>query len=59
MTAPVHTPAHTPAPHEPLLALERPATVRDRFTARVTDPRVDHRVVSALVVGTDAVLRWR
>jgi hypothetical protein len=40
----------------PLLSVERQATVRDRYTVRVPDGRVDFRVAAAVAVGMDALL---
>ncbi|NYG56523.1 hypothetical protein [Nocardioides perillae] len=40
----------------PLLSVEREASVRDRYTVRVPDPRVDFRVAAAVAVGLDALL---
>jgi hypothetical protein len=41
----------------PLLSVERQATVRDRYTVRVPDDRVDFRVAAALAVGLDALMQ--
>lgn len=40
----------------PLLSVERQATVRDVYTVRVPDPRVDFRVAAAVAVAMDALL---
>ena len=40
----------------PLISIERQATVRDKYTVRVPDPRVDFRVAAAVAVGMDALL---
>ena len=39
-----------------LISIERQATVRDKYTVRVPDPRVDFRVAAAVAVGMDALL---
>jgi hypothetical protein len=41
---------------QPLLSVERQATVRDRYTVRVPDPRVDFRVAAAVAVAMDALM---
>lgn len=41
----------------PLLSSERQATLRDRYTVRVPDPRVDFRVAAAIAVGVDALMQ--
>ena len=41
---------------QPLLSIERQGTVRDRYTVRVPDPRVDFRVAAALAVAMDALM---
>ena len=41
---------------QPLLSVERQGTVRDRYTVRVPDPRVDYRVAAAIAVAMDALL---
>ena len=41
----------------PLLSSERQATLRDRYTVRVPDPRVDFRVAAAIAVGMDALMQ--
>lgn len=41
----------------PLLSSERQATLRDRYTVRVPDPRVDFRMAAALAVGMDALMQ--
>ncbi len=40
----------------PLLSVERQSTVRDRYTVRVPDQRVDFRVAAALAVGLDTLM---
>lgn len=40
----------------PLMSVERQATVRDRYTVRVPDPRVDFRVAAAVAVAMDALM---
>ena len=40
----------------PLLSVERQASVRDQYTVRVPDQRVDFRVAAAVAVGLDALL---
>ncbi len=40
----------------PLLAIERQASVRDRYTVHVPDQRVDFRVAAAVAVGLDALM---
>jgi hypothetical protein len=40
----------------PLLSVERQGTVRDRYTVRVPDPRVDFRVAAAVAVAMDAMM---
>jgi len=40
----------------PLLSVERQGTVRDRYTVRVPDPRVDFRIAAALAVAMDALM---
>ena len=41
----------------PLLSVERQATVRDKYTVTVPDPRVDFRVAAAVAVGLDALMQ--
>jgi len=41
---------------QPLLAVERQGTVRDRYTIHVPDPRVDFRVAAAVAVAMDALM---
>lgn len=41
---------------QPLLSVERQGTVRDRYTVRVPDPRVDYRVAAAIAVAMDALM---
>jgi uncharacterized protein YxjI len=40
----------------PLLAIERQASVRDKYTVHVPDERVDFRVAAAVAVGLDALM---
>ncbi len=40
----------------PLLAVERQATVRDKYTVHVPDERVDFRVAAAVAVAMDALM---
>ena len=42
---------------QPLLSVERQGSVRDRYTVRVPDPRVDFRVAAAIAVGLDALMQ--
>ncbi|MCX6408196.1 MAG: hypothetical protein NTV28_14875 [Propionibacteriales bacterium] len=41
---------------QPLLSVERAASVRDRYAVSVPDPRVDVRLAAAFAVGMDALL---
>jgi hypothetical protein len=41
---------------QPLIAVERQATVRDRYTVHVPDQRVDFRVAAAIAVAMDALM---
>jgi hypothetical protein len=41
---------------EPLLSIERRATIRDRYTVHVPDARVDFRVAAAVAVAADALM---
>jgi hypothetical protein len=41
----------------PLLSVERQSTVRDKYTVRVPDERVDFRVAAAVAVGLDALMQ--
>jgi hypothetical protein len=41
---------------QPLLSVERQGTVRDRYTVRVPDARVDFRVAAAVAVAMDALM---
>lgn len=41
----------------PLLSSERQATIRDRYTVRVPDERVDFRVAAAVAVAVDALMQ--
>ena len=52
---PIHFDYVTPE-GQPLLSIERQASVRDRYTVRVPDPRVDFRVAAALAVAMDALM---
>jgi hypothetical protein len=52
---PIHFDYATPE-GQPLLSVERQGTVRDRYTVRVPDPRVDFRVAAALAVAMDALM---
>ena len=52
---PIHFDYATPD-GQPLLSIERQGTVRDRYTVRVPDPRVDFRVAAALAVAMDALM---
>ncbi|MDT7571124.1 MAG: hypothetical protein QOE05_1298 [Actinomycetota bacterium] len=52
---PIHFDYATPE-GQPLLSIERQGTVRDRYTVRVPDPRVDFRVAAAVAVAMDAVM---
>jgi hypothetical protein len=52
---PIHFDYTTPE-GQPLLSVERQGTVRDRYTVRVPDPRVDFRVAAAVAVAMDALL---
>jgi hypothetical protein len=40
----------------PLVSVERQGSIRDQYTVRVPDPRVDFRVAAALAVGLDALM---
>ena len=40
----------------PLMSVERESTVRDRYTVRVPDTRVDFRVAASLAVALDALM---
>lgn len=42
---------------QPLLSIERQASVRDRYTVRVSDQRVDFRVAAAVAVAMDALMQ--
>ena len=42
---------------QPLLSVERQASVRDKYTVHVPDQRVDFRVAAALAVGLDALMQ--
>jgi len=52
---PIHFDYVTPE-GQPLLSVERQGTVRDRYTVRVPDPRVDFRVAAAVAVAMDAMM---
>jgi hypothetical protein len=52
---PIHFDYTTPE-GQPLLSVERQGTVRDRYTVRVPDPRVDFRVAAAVAVAMDAMM---
>jgi len=52
---PIHFDYATPE-GQPLVSLERQGTVRDRYTVRVPDPRVDFRIAAALAVAMDALM---
>src|SRR3712207_3232504 len=41
---------------QPLISVERQATVRDRYTVQVPDQRVDFRVAAAVAVAMDALM---
>ena len=41
---------------QPLIAVERQASVRDRYTVNVPDQRVDFRVAAAIAVAMDALM---
>lgn len=41
----------------PLMSSERQATLRDRYTVRVPDRRIDFRMAAALAVGMDALMQ--
>jgi hypothetical protein len=53
---PIHFDYTTPE-GQPLLSVERQGTIRDRYTVRVPDPRVDFRVAAAVAVAMDALMR--
>jgi hypothetical protein len=52
---PIHFDYVTPD-GQPLLSVERQGTVRDRYTVRVPDPRVDFRVAASVAVAMDATM---
>ena len=52
---PIHFDYVTPE-GQPLLSVERQASVRDRYTVRVPDPRVDFRVAASVAVAMDAMM---
>jgi uncharacterized protein YxjI len=52
---PIHFDFVTPE-GQPLLAVERQASVRDKYTVHVPDQRVDFRVAAAIAVGLDALM---
>ena len=41
---------------QPLLAVERQGSIRDKYTVHVPDQRVDFRVAAAIAVGLDALM---
>ncbi|HEY3014773.1 MAG TPA: hypothetical protein VGJ41_06655 [Nocardioides sp.] len=41
---------------QPLISIERQASVRDKYTVKVPDPRIDFRVAAAVAVGMDALM---
>ncbi|QZY30902.1 hypothetical protein K6T13_12495 [Nocardioides coralli] len=47
---------YTDASGAPLMSVERQAAVRDKYTVRVPDPRVDFRVAAAVAVAMDALM---
>jgi hypothetical protein len=52
---PIHFDYATPE-GQPLLSVERQGSVRDRYTVRVPDPRVDFRVAASVAVAMDAMM---
>lgn len=42
---------------QPLLSVERQASMRDKYTVNVPDQRVDFRVAAAIAVGLDALMQ--
>jgi hypothetical protein len=52
---PIHFDYETPE-GQPLMSVERQGTVRDRYTVRVPDSRVDFRVAAAVAVAMDATM---
>lgn len=52
---PIHFDYATPE-GQPLVSIERQGSVRDKYTVRVPDPRVDFRVAAALAVAMDALM---
>ncbi|MDN4160460.1 hypothetical protein [Nocardioides abyssi] len=42
---------------QPLLSVERQASMRDKYTVNVPDERVDFRVAAAIAVGLDALMQ--
>lgn len=53
---PIHFDFVTPE-GQPLLGVERQASVRDRYTVHVPDQRIDFRVAAAVAVGLDALMQ--
>ncbi len=53
---PIHFDFVTPE-GQPLLSVERQGSVRDRYTVKVPDQRVDFRVAAAIAVGLDALMQ--
>ncbi len=53
---PIHFDFVTPE-GQSLLRVERQASVRDKYTVHVPDPRVDFRVAAAVAVGLDALMQ--
>ena len=53
---PIHFDFVTPE-GQPLLAVERQSSVRDKYTVHVPDDRVDFRVAAAIAVGLDALMQ--
>jgi len=53
---PIHFDFVTPE-GQPLLAVERQGSVRDKYTVHVPDQRVDFRVAAAVAVGLDALMQ--
>ena len=53
---PIHFDFVTPE-GQPLLAVERQGSVRDKYTVHVPDQRIDFRVAAAVAVGLDALMQ--
>ncbi|MCW2792186.1 MAG: hypothetical protein JWO76_1284, partial [Nocardioides sp.] len=53
---PIHFDFVTPE-GQPLLAVERQGSIRDKYTVHVPDQRVDFRVAAAIAVGLDALMQ--